>query len=683
MKIGTRFCVAFFAVAILVPRFATAQKFQEPSKEELQMTSDPKAPGAPAVFLYREETTDNANHFISEYARIKVLTELGKEWATVEVPYSGGGAPPVIEGRTIHSDGSVIPLNGKAEDLLVEKRHGNHLRARVFNLPAVEVGSILEYRWTLPMGETRTGGVTSDMQGFIDSALASAIPHWIVQQDLFVHKERFYYNPLGDLERNVLGNQGIIHYNSDGEIASYLLYSARLPAGARVQESPKHDYTLEIQDVPAFAHEAEGLPEMGRRYAVRFYYTPYLAADVYWTDEGKRWAKDIDRAAEPTGVLKSAAAQITAGAATDDDKARKLYDAVQALENTSFSHGSSEAFSFGPTRQTRSAEQVWTAKSGARNEIATLYLALARAAGLRATAMSIADRSVRIFDPGYLSLDQLSVTLVVLQINGANVFLDPGEKLLPYGQLKWSHTLASGLLETADGASHTTVTPPNNPRDAITAHTADLTVDAGGAITGTAKMLMNGPDALHWRQLNLTADPAELQRQIGEAMQRLLPQGINAEFSGIQGLDTSAGFVSASFKVSGALGTMTGRRLVLPGFFFSTRPQTQFASTETRESAIDLHFADQVIDDVVVHMPAGYSVESAPQPAQLPWPEHAMLVVKTQAGPGSIDIKHIFARGFVLLDPKEYPELHDYYAKVATNDQQQLVLTSAAAGSGN
>jgi hypothetical protein len=96
-----------------------------------------------------------------------------------------------------------------------------------------------------------------------------------------------------------------------------------------------------------------------------------------------------------------------------------------------------------------------------------------------------------------------------------------------------------------------------------------------------------------------------------------------------------------------------------------------------------LHFADQVIDDVVVHMPAGYSVESAPQPAQLPWPDHAVLVVKTQTGPGTIDIKHIFARGFVLLDPKEYPALRDYYEKVATNDQQQLVLTPGNVGSGN
>ena len=127
------------------------------------MTSDPKAPGAPAVFLYREEVTDNANHFISEYARIKVLTELGKEWATVEVPYSFGSVPPRIEGRTIHSDGTVVPLNAKGEDLLIAQTTARHTNARVFNLPSVEVGSILEYRWTLPMGEGNIGGVSNDM----------------------------------------------------------------------------------------------------------------------------------------------------------------------------------------------------------------------------------------------------------------------------------------------------------------------------------------------------------------------------------------------------------------------------------------------------------------------------------------------------------------------------------------
>ena len=65
-----RACVSGILIlaAIASPLACLAQKFQEPTKEELQMTSDPKAPGAAAVFLYREESTDNHNHFVSEYA---------------------------------------------------------------------------------------------------------------------------------------------------------------------------------------------------------------------------------------------------------------------------------------------------------------------------------------------------------------------------------------------------------------------------------------------------------------------------------------------------------------------------------------------------------------------------------------------------------------------------------------
>ena len=99
------------------------------------------------------------------------------------------------------------------------------------------------------------------------------------------------------------------------------------------------------------------------------------------------------------------------------------------------------------------------------------------------------------------------------------------------------------------------------------------------------------------------------------------------------------------------MGNATGKRLLLPGFFFSTGAHVPFVADEKREAPVDLHFADQEIDDVVYHLPAGYAVESAPQPVQLPWPEHAALVVKTQPGSGTIDIKHIFARAFVMLAP--------------------------------
>src|SRR5215469_3178943 len=138
-------------MAVLLPS-SGAQKFTEPAQEELRMTSDPMAPGAPAVYLYREEATDNFSHYVSLYARIKVLTEAGKEWATVEVPYAPGyEGKPIVEGRTIHPDGSVYPLTISDEDLLAGQRRAIQLHKLVFNLPNVTVGSILEYRWTRPM----------------------------------------------------------------------------------------------------------------------------------------------------------------------------------------------------------------------------------------------------------------------------------------------------------------------------------------------------------------------------------------------------------------------------------------------------------------------------------------------------------------------------------------------------
>jgi Domain of Unknown Function with PDB structure (DUF3857)/Transglutaminase-like superfamily len=662
-------------IALAVAAFsfvAGAQKFQEPTREELQMTSDPKAPGAPAVFLYREESTDNRGHYVSSYARIKVLTELGKEWATVQIPYVPGvSAPPIIEGRTIHADGTVIPLAGKGADLLAYRTNKAHVKETVFNLPSVEVGSILEYKWTIPLTGGQVSGVVSSEEGTVASELASSTPRWDVQREIFVHKEHFYFNPFSSMESTTGGND--FTYFMDGENVKYLLYTQNLPPGVQVAKSPKDDYSLDIQDVPAIQHASHAPPEAGLSYRVTFYRSPYLSADVYWENEVKRWSKRLDQFAGQTDALKQAADQITAGAATPDAKARKLYDAVQAVENTDFTRTKSaaERERLHLKKELKKAQDVWSEKSGSGNDLAALYLALARSAGLDAYGVQVADRSRRIFDPNLLSMDQFDSLLVVVRIDGKEIFLDPGEKLCPFGQLHWTHSLAGGLAEIAKAPIFT---PANLSKDAITAHSADLKIDEQGAVGGTVKALLNGPEALRWRQLSLTADEDEVRKQFNESLRQILPQGVSGEVDHFEGLDSGAGSLSAAIKVSGPLGTVTEKRIVLPAFFFSASNTTQFVTEANRTVPVDMHYAQQVIDDVIYHLPTGFSVESAPQPAQMPWPEHAVLVTKTTSGPGVIDVKHIFARIFVLMDAKQYPELRAYYQKVAASDQQQLVL---------
>jgi hypothetical protein len=72
-----------------------------------------------------------------------------------------------------------------------------------------------------------------------------------------------------------------------------------------------------------------------------------------------------------------------------------------------------------------------------------------------------------------------------------------------------------------------------------------------------------------------------------------------------------------------------------------------------------------------------------PQDVNYSWPDHAQFKIHSTEEDGSATVSRTLAYNFTLLDPKEYPNLHDFYLKVASADQQQLVLTRAPVAKGN
>jgi hypothetical protein len=122
-----------------LPAFADA--WIQPTPDELKMTAEPAAPGATAIYLYRDERADDKLHNHSLYVRLKILTEKGKDYADVEIPYEGQTFSIwAIEGRTIHSDGTVVPFTGKAYDKLIEKTNTLKYRAKVFHFAGCASG---------------------------------------------------------------------------------------------------------------------------------------------------------------------------------------------------------------------------------------------------------------------------------------------------------------------------------------------------------------------------------------------------------------------------------------------------------------------------------------------------------------------------------------------------------------
>ena len=79
-------------IAVLVCGAApvlAGEGFQPVPPEELKMTSEPQALGAPAIILFRQVDRDDNGRTSNEYnyLRIKVLTEEGRKYADVEIPF--------------------------------------------------------------------------------------------------------------------------------------------------------------------------------------------------------------------------------------------------------------------------------------------------------------------------------------------------------------------------------------------------------------------------------------------------------------------------------------------------------------------------------------------------------------------------------------------------------------------
>ena len=148
-------CWAAVCLLAIVPPAKAGVGFQPVSPEELKMTSEPLAPGAPAIILYRQVDRDDNIQTPHEdnYFRIKILTEEGRKHADVEIPFFKESQNVVnVRARTIRPDGSIVNSDVKVfEKYLVKgKFEGRELRylAKTFTLPDVEVGGIIEYYYT-------------------------------------------------------------------------------------------------------------------------------------------------------------------------------------------------------------------------------------------------------------------------------------------------------------------------------------------------------------------------------------------------------------------------------------------------------------------------------------------------------------------------------------------------------
>lgn len=663
-------CCTLGLVSLIAWAPCARAQFTPPTQEELQMTSQPEVPGAPAVYLFREESTDDHLHAWSKYVRLKVLNEEGKSYANVELTQFaaddnwGYSSLQVtnIEGRTIHPDGTVIPFTGKPYQKVLEKSKGLKVTAKVFTLPDVEVGSIIEYRYTLRWDDDRY-----------------IAPQWLIQSDLFTRKAHYVWKPT---------NKILVTRDEKGEqLTSRILWTRILPPGTDVKDTqvggagpngdPQEVIDLQVHDVPPVPQEDYMPPVRSFSYRVLFYYSPYSNEDEYWKNTGKGWSKSSDKFIGPGRGVTSAVQSIIAGANTQDEKLHKIYDAVMQLENTTLSGSKSGEDDKGkallPPKDT---DEVWERKRGTDDQITELFIAMARAAGMKAYLMTIPNRDRTLFTPAYLSFSQFDDDIAIVNVDGKERFFDPGQRYCRYGHLAWRHSINRGLRQTDNGTA-VAETSEETYMDSRVDRIADLQVDEHGLASGTVRLTWTGAPALRWRQESLRGDATELNDDLEKEAESMLPGSMEVKLLSVGKIQDYEQPLTVAFTVKGSIGTGTGKRLILPSDVFEVNTKPAFPHPK-RDVAVYFEYPVGNYDATRFTFPSTLAVESQPPAVKLPLLNSAQYSMDSKATPNSVTFYRNLVRATVLYIPSEYQDLRTFYNKLETADQQPLILKAAS-----
>jgi hypothetical protein len=240
-----------------------------------------------------------------------------------------------------------------------------------------------------------------------------------------------------------------------------------------------------------------------------------------------------------------------------------------------------------------------------------------------------------------------------------------------------------GGVRLSDKGPKYATTPPSTYRQTGVQRLAEFALDTDNNLKGLLRVVMYGQEALRWRQLSLKNDEGEVKKQFKESMGEYIPDGVEADFDHFLGLNDLDVNLIAIVQIKGSVGTSTGKRTFMPGQFFESRGMLPFVSQDKRTTPVDVMYPKTETDQVTYNLPAGMNVESAPQASDASWPEHAVFKVKSESNANSVTVARTLVYNFTVLNPTDYTLLHDFYQKVATADQQQLVLAHATLAKGN
>jgi hypothetical protein len=589
--------LSLFVCAHLTAQLTVAAGGWKPvTPQDLKITATEIGdPEADAAILFREGTLnddENDGTSLKLYIRIKIFNDRGRRYGDIQLPYKVElGKITDVQARTIRPDGTILEVEGRDifDKLIFKNSEGTH-RAKVFSMPGVEPGSIIEYRYrqTYP-------------QGFRYFQLE-------LQSDLFIKQLNYRIIPP-------------MISKSDVRWVTFNVQDDK-----RFQPVWDGAFNIKAENIAPFKREPLMPPELTVKMWAWLYYSDELEMkpDKYWREYAERLHYRALSETNPTKTVRRIVETITTANDKPDEKIARLYKYVQSEIQNIGPREEREEEPGKPVatpsafKKNATAEDTLKRRYGTPREINRLFIALLRAAGFDARVAELTTRDDNFFQKSFADSFQFnSEVTAVVATDGVIRFYDPGTQYCPLGSLAWEKEAVTALLYGRKDSRfvETSVSEAerNNEDKKLT-----ITPFADGRVDVQMESKVTGLRALELRS-EMTGLTREQQRNrvLASARDRLPTATINESSVTVSDALNTASAVDAAYKFTlPQAATPTEKRLLLKPALL-TRRDENFLSATTRSNSLYFHYPWSETERDIIETPEGYDIEQLPDTIDL------------------------------------------------------------------
>ena len=618
---------------------AAAADFPPISDAEKALTLVPGDPSAPAVVLFEKaycKLLDYPRELISRLeveVRVKILSEEGKErFGEVAIAHSKAHRLHGFAGRTVLPDGRVLPIG---EDAIFRDTTSRSRRQFVTKaaFPALEVGAILDYRYTLVW------------DSFFNLDL------WYFANDVpTLHSEIAYLVPPS-LAAQPWGREiGGVRISIAQE---------RQARGTVVRATAK--------DVPAVPDEPDSFPfsDLSSHFMLVPTKVVFGGGErelmASWDAVTDLMEESYKQQRQSRRKVRREAKQLSAG-----KSGRERIAAVYRFVRDEVQTGPS----FGVFAGDGTLDRALSDGRGSMIQKSLMLYEMLDEIGARPELVWASNRFDGRVDPSLANPDWFDRPLVMVVEGGERVFLDPADPRLGYGQLSPGFEGMPALVyrlrkpelidlpttETGDHQRHAELT---------------LAVDGEGRVSGAGTLRASGHHAWAMRVLS----------ELEEGWDNWFENRFEGyDVSEIEVEDDREGqALTVTWQLALRDEAVLGDEVSLA----ASRPlgplvQRYTLPADKRRTPVQLAFADVDRVDLVVRWPEGWVVDAGPQPLSLAGP-HATAEVTVEVDEAARELRY----GRLLrIDRTEYAAgrqyaaLRETMAAMEKADAQAVVLVA-------